>query len=209
MIGHIKPGVGMKQIVQTGRNEIEKLNGDDVVVVWGGSNDFSKQNSQEVLRQLSNFVKKCQDVNVIVMSAPQRYDLMPSFCVNSEVVRCNHLLRKRMKLYMNMKILDTDLNRGYFTKHGLHMNSSGKDQLIMKLASVIESVTVNNSGPSIELQWKGNGINIGNMVTNPILQTGGVNQVLKDEVGEVSKPQLNKRQRKNPALKDHDFLWQI
>jgi len=78
VIGHIKLGAGMKQIVQTGRDEIEKLNGDDVLVVWGGSNDISKQNSQEALRQLSNFVKKCQDVNVIVMSAPQRYDLMPS-----------------------------------------------------------------------------------------------------------------------------------
>ena len=45
MIGHIKPGAGMKQIVQTGKDEIEKINGDDVVVVWGGSNDISKQNS--------------------------------------------------------------------------------------------------------------------------------------------------------------------
>ena len=57
-----------------------------------------------------------------------------------------------MKLYTKTKLLDTNLNRDCFTKHGLHMNSLGKDQLIMKLAGVFESVTVKNSGHNIELQ---------------------------------------------------------
>jgi len=175
----------------------------------GGSNDISKQNSQEALRQLSKFVKKCQDVNVIVMSAPHRHDLMPSSSVNSEVIRFNRLLRKRMKLYTKTKILDTDLKRDCFTKHGQHMNSLGKDQLIMKLAGMIASVTVKNSGSNIELKWKENRINLGNMEINQIPRVGGEIQLSKYEEGEVSKPQLNKRQRKNPALKDQDFLWQI
>ena len=48
------------------------------------------------------------------------------------------------------------------------MNSLRKDQLIMKLADMIESVTVKNSGHNIELQWKGTGINLGNMETNQV-----------------------------------------
>jgi len=56
--GHVKPGAGMRLIVQSGKEEIEKLHGEDVVVVWGGSNDISIQNSQETLRQLSKFAKK-------------------------------------------------------------------------------------------------------------------------------------------------------
>ena len=207
--GYVKPGAGMKLIVQSGKEEIEKLHGADVVVVWGGSNDISKQNCQEALRQLSKFAEKCQDVNMIVMLAPQRHDLMPSSCVNSEVFRFNRLLRKRMKLYTKTKILGTDLNRDCFTKHGLHMNFLGKDQLIMKLAGMIESVTVKNSGHSIELQWKGTGINLGNMETNQVSRLGGEKQASKYEEGEVNKPQLYKRQRRNPALKDQDFLWQM
>jgi len=117
------------------------------------------------------------------------HDLMPSSCVNSEVVRFSRLLKERMKLYTKIKILDTDLNRDCFTKHGLHMNPSGKDQLIMNLVEVIESITVQNSGSNIELQWECE------------------NQVSKNDEGEVSKPQMNRRQRKNPALKDWDFLW--
>jgi hypothetical protein len=120
------PGAGMKQIVNSGKEEINNLKGDDVIVVWGGSNDISKQNSQEALKHLHNFTKTYHDVNVIVMSAPQRYDLMPSSCVNSKVVRFNRLVRKSMKLLTKTKILETDLNRDCFTKHGLHMNSSGK-----------------------------------------------------------------------------------
>jgi hypothetical protein len=87
VIGHVKPGAEMKQIVNSGKKEVNNLKGDDVIVVWGGSNDIGKQNSQEAWKHLHNFAKTHQDVNVIVMSAPQRYDLMPSSCVNSEVVR--------------------------------------------------------------------------------------------------------------------------
>jgi len=79
----------------------------------------------------------------------------------------------------------------------------------MKLAGVIESVTVKNSGPNIELQWKGTGINLGNMETNQVSRLGGEKQASKYEEGEVNKPQLYKRQRRNPALKDQDFLWQM
>jgi len=47
------------------------------------------------------------------------------------------------------------------------------------------------------------------METNQVSRLGGENQASKYEEGEVSKPQLNKRQRRNPALKDQDFLWQM
>jgi len=43
----------------------------------------------------------------------------------------------------------------------------------MKLAGMIESVTVKNSGSNIELQWKENRINSGNLEINQIPQIGG------------------------------------
>jgi len=147
------------------------------------------------------------------MSAPHRHDLMPSSCVNCEVVRFNRQLKKRMKLCNNVKILETDLKRDCFTNHGLHMNSAGKAQIILKLADMIESLAVKNNISYIQLQWKGNGISLGNGDTERILGIGDksfvVNQVSKNDEGGLGTPQLNKRQRKNPALKDQDFLWQI
>jgi hypothetical protein len=47
----------MSVITHTVKEEIGKLKGDDVVVVWGGSNG-GRNNSQEALRHLCNFVEK-------------------------------------------------------------------------------------------------------------------------------------------------------
>jgi hypothetical protein len=87
----VKPGAGMSVIADTVEEEIIKLKSDDVVVVWGGSNDILKNNSKEAL---CNFVEKRQKVNIVVMTAPPRYDLIPSSCVNNEVVRCNRQLKR-------------------------------------------------------------------------------------------------------------------
>ena len=94
------------------------------------------------------------------------------------------------------------------------MNSSGKAQIILNLAEMIESLSVKNDVSYIQLQWKENEINLDNGSIERILGIGGgtsftVNQVSKNDEGGLGKPQLNKRQRKNPALKDQDFLWQI
>jgi hypothetical protein len=79
---------------------------------------------------------------------------------------------------------------------------------------VIESLTVKNSGSVIKLQWKKNGSSPKNSDTSQSLRIGGwtpgvANQVSKYDGEEVGIPQLSKRQRKNPALKDQDFLWHI
>ena len=95
----------MSVIADTVEEEIIKLKSDNDAVVWGGSNDIGKNNSKEALRHLYNFIEKRQKVNIVVMAAPPRYDLIPSSCINNEVVRFNRQLKKRMKMYNNVKIL--------------------------------------------------------------------------------------------------------
>jgi uncharacterized membrane protein len=43
----VKPGAGMNAITDTMEEEIMKLKSDDVMVVWGGTNDMGKNNSKE------------------------------------------------------------------------------------------------------------------------------------------------------------------
>lgn len=52
----VKPGAGMGSIVES-MKDIKKLKGDDVII-WGGSNDIAKNNSNEALKHVCNFVKK-------------------------------------------------------------------------------------------------------------------------------------------------------
>jgi hypothetical protein len=104
------------------KEDIMKLKSDDVVVILGGSNDIGGGGTKEALKHLCNFVKNNQTVNIVVMTAPTRHDLFPLSCVNNEVIRFNRHLEKRMILYSNVKLLETNLGREYFTKHGLHLN---------------------------------------------------------------------------------------
>ena len=62
-------------------------------------------------RFVCNFFKNNQTVNIIVMTAPPRHDLLPSSCVNNEVIRFSRKLKKRMIIYSNVKILGTDLEK--------------------------------------------------------------------------------------------------
>jgi len=64
----------------------------------------------------------------------------PTSGVNSEVIRFNKQMRKRMIQFNNVKILETDLDRKYFTKHGLHLNSSGKEYIAIRLATVVKGL---------------------------------------------------------------------
>jgi hypothetical protein len=48
----VKPGAGMKVLVDTVKEDIVKLGSEDVIVVWGGSNDSGKNNSKEALRHV-------------------------------------------------------------------------------------------------------------------------------------------------------------
>jgi hypothetical protein len=53
------------------------------------------------------------------------------------------------------------------------MNSSGKEQIILKLVEMIEGLTVKNSVSNIQLQWKENVTSLDNSGTKQILGIGG------------------------------------
>ena len=72
------------------------------------------------------------------MKLPHRYYLIPSSCVKNEVLKFNRQVEKKMKIYNNVKMLETDLYRKYFTKCGQHLNWSGKELISMKLTTVIK-----------------------------------------------------------------------
>jgi len=144
----------MRVIVDTMKEDIMKLKSDDVVVIWGGSNDSEKNNSKEAQKHLCDFVKNNQMIKIVVMNAPPRHDLLPSSCINNEVISISRQLKKRMTIYNNVKILETDLEREYLTKRGLHLNSSGKECIALRLVTVVRSFFNKEIISPICLQWK-------------------------------------------------------
>ena len=72
----------------------------------------------------------------------------------SEVINFNKQLRKRMIQYNNVKIVETDLEKKYFTKHGQHLNSSGKETIALRLTTVVKSFFLIERMSPIYLYWK-------------------------------------------------------
>jgi hypothetical protein len=60
------------------------------------------------------------------------------------------------KVFSHVAIVDTDLNRKYFTRHGMHINKSGKEWLSNLIATQICRLVKsnNNDVPVIPLNWK-------------------------------------------------------
>jgi len=220
----------MKDVIDSVIEDIKKLKQCDVAVIWGGGGaqtTLGKNNSREPLKHLCNFVKNNQKVNTVVMTAPPRYDLLP-LCVNNGVTSFNRQLRKRIAPYNNVKILYTGLERGYFTKHGLLMNSYGKECIAQRLAIAVGSFLRKKKVSPISLYWKddtlfpdltGNECNTmadpqPHLPISPKESSGRESQdpsvpPNKKNENEVKNdhPQLNKRQRNKPAPKNQYFLW--
>ena len=90
------------------------------------------------------------------MTAPPIFDLLPTSCVNNEVINFNRQLKKRIAPFNNVKVLEIDLEREYFTNHGLHLNSSGKEYIAQKLARAISSFLKKEKASPVSLHWKDN-----------------------------------------------------
>jgi hypothetical protein len=123
------------------------LKSKDVLVIWGGSNNVSSNNTREAITNVSELVKENKDVNIVLINAPHRHDLIPDSCVNEEVLKYNRLMRKVTKLHSHL--LQVDLDRSHFTKHGMHMKSRGKYILSHQLAMQIDLIFNKSQFPPV------------------------------------------------------------
>jgi hypothetical protein len=141
-------------MTNTARKEVNGLTKKDVIVVWGGAVNIAKNNSKKGLTCILDFVKQRKNTNIIIMSAPVRHDLISASCVNNEVVTFNRNLQKRMKIFENVIIIDSNIHREHFTKHGLHMNIKGKEQMALKVTDCIKKIFDERKTSPITLKWK-------------------------------------------------------
>lgn len=73
----VKPGAQMKIISTTANEERKTLRSEDVLVIWGGSNNISKINTREAISNVPELVKESKDANIVLISASHRHDLIP------------------------------------------------------------------------------------------------------------------------------------
>ena len=178
--GIVKSGSGMQLIKETTRAEINQLTRKDVLVVWGGSNDIARNNSNKGIKNMLECVRTADNTNVIVMSAPPRYDLIKDSCVNREVEAYNKKLGKKLQRFEKVEMIEVIKERACYTKHGQHLNTRGKEVMAKKIAATIERVLKRKVEP-ISMKW-----------VNEIVTKNQEHQALQERTKNISEDKENK-----------------
>jgi hypothetical protein len=168
--GLVKPGADINTLTSSFTENTKHLTFRDILVFWGGANDVSKNNSGVGLKS----IEVHNNTNIVLMSVPYRHDLPDWSCVNNEVATFNNKLIKHMKPYKHVTVARFDLDRNFFTRHGMHMNNLGKERIALEVANTVANI-VGKPGKVISLQWKsmqGNSMSEGSTVDNTSLLDG-------------------------------------
>jgi hypothetical protein len=105
----------------------------------GGSNDVGKNNSQSGLRNI-HFMKNNSHTNTILMGVPHRFDLSDPSCVNNEVDSFNNKLMTILKPFKLSSLLRIEQRRENFTRHGMHLNATGKALVAKQIVNYVNSI---------------------------------------------------------------------
>jgi len=225
----VKPGAPMEEILTTADELRTSVRREDILIVWGGSNNISKNNTQKAISSVSDFAKNNSGSNIILINAPHRHDLIPHSCVNKEVVKYNRLMKKVVKQYPNIQLLDLDLDRSHFTTHGMHMNSKGKNRTSQCLADLIDLIFDQPQPSPIPIPWELTSpalsntdsyhtdkqvqdisvTQLGESSTESTIPQQAVSQTGQtDPLIQAKEPnRMSSRQKKPPQSKLDDFLW--
>jgi hypothetical protein len=218
--GYVSPGAECSTISNPAIIEPSELTKKDKLIIWSGSNDIARNESNKGLACLSTLAQRFENTNIIVVNAPKRHDLLQTSCVNVEVDNFNCKLQKRMKVFNHVKILSANLERKYFTQHGMHLNAAGKERAARGLARVISSFRKSEMTAPISLCRKDDQVTpttsydiqecLSPDCKNDDSQKSEVDDVSRngDDPQEEETTRRSSRVKKPPTNKYRDFLCQ-
>lgn len=77
-------GARSEAVVLLADKEISSLNEEYVMVIWPGTNDIDKNETNIGLKCIRNFARNCKHTNAIVMTAPHRHNLLEPSCISKK-----------------------------------------------------------------------------------------------------------------------------
>jgi hypothetical protein len=150
--GYVNPVSNLQQLTKTVKNDITNMTKKDALLIWGGANDITKNEAGKGLLHLFKLIDLCTNTNIIV-EAPKRHNLPETSCVNDEVKKFNRKLHKIMRVYRNVKVINSVSQRAYFMKHGLRLNNIGREEMASRIIKQFKDSFRPNESPPIFLQW--------------------------------------------------------
>jgi hypothetical protein len=173
-------------------------------------------------------LRKNQQTNNIVITVPHRFDLDYNSCVNEEIWKFNISLINVTNNLNKVSVVNAEMEREYYTRHGLHYNGKGKGIMAKKILTVIQEIIgLQSESAMIPLTWK-------NTLQEQTKQLTGTEHftkiILRDTIynqdekartrGEIEKYRDNQvtildreadhdyRRKRKPPARNEDFLWE-
>jgi hypothetical protein len=198
-----KPNANVSAILHSINLKDDKLSQRNVLIFCGGYRDIAKNESTQGVRMISNFGRRLEYTNVIITTAPHRFDLQATSCVNREVEKFNRKLRKQLSLYDHIQLCNIPKDREHYTQHGLHMNLKGKTFLTNKWMSLILAMTTRTQkNVAIPLPWtEGNVNSVASLVNKKILSLKSTKVAERNH--HEPTVQLVAKQNSSQVYKDH------
>jgi hypothetical protein len=140
----VKPGASIEAILHQTDSELASLTKKDVCIIWGGTHDIAKMESNLGLQHLIKFISKHKNTKVIFVEVPPRYDLKRDSCVNEETREFSRKLKNLSEQFANLCVIETSIDREMYTRHGLHINRRGKEQASIKISTEIGNILKRN-----------------------------------------------------------------
>jgi hypothetical protein len=94
----VKPGICSDISTKTAINVAKNLTENDLLILWSGANDVTKNNTMKAFRCLVDLAKNSSHTNIILASVPHKHNLISS-CVNEEIRAFNRKLIKITKIF--------------------------------------------------------------------------------------------------------------
>jgi hypothetical protein len=109
----IKHGSTVENLVKMTCSNLKTLTKRDVCLLWGGTNDFGKNETNMDICVLNVFVSSHEHTSAIVLNIPHRHDLAPNLCANYELTMLNRKLGRKRKVHKNLSVITVDFDRGF------------------------------------------------------------------------------------------------
>ena len=149
---------------------------------------------------MRKFALSNRHTNIIAVASTHRHDLPEYSCVNQETQIFNRKLRKMTKDIHHVSVVDTNLTRDDFTRHGLHLNSIGKEMIAKTIEQSIGTLSLTGI-PAISLYWKE--VPLATPTAETMMGPTG-----KNVNGEHNNPARSSCKPKRPPItRSKDFLW--
>ncbi|PNF27502.1 hypothetical protein B7P43_G04277 [Cryptotermes secundus] len=209
--GLVKSGADLEVILRSNMKECKKLTKEDILIIWGGTRDVSKNETQKGLLGIRKFIQTNLNTNVFVLSLPKRWDLEDQSCVNKEISQFNRKLSKYLKPFDHARYIEVKCDRKCHTRHGLHLNARGKEYIAKQLVMFIKVQPNRMEQIVLPLHWKKtqrqDGIKTSREPTNSGKHLAISSGEADKQQGKTPTTLPSKRQRRPPASRYDDFLW--